>query len=213
MRFSDKYGRKRHQRNIHDHSCTLPCPVYKCERNRSSFGRPDKFHHHVRTEHYNPQEFLFPMEACRQGPFSGEALKNHLEDIHRAQSSRQTYLDDVLRSIQMRRIEAGPSCLAQLKDEGIYCPFNKIVCLFRCKEGQLQSHLQYQHIFMDPSDGTKVPAWELPKENCHGSNHSDFVALGSGNCPVCYKEIHNLQMFVSPRVARVLHKQYLLYHL
>jgi hypothetical protein len=65
--FSRNYELKRHQRNIHDRTFTLLCPVYGCNRNTQLFRRPDKFHEHVK-KHNNPQRFLCLIERMPERP-------------------------------------------------------------------------------------------------------------------------------------------------
>jgi hypothetical protein len=165
--FPRKYELARHERNVHNRSFTLLCPVYGCSRTTNPFGRPDKFREHMR-KHRQSGKFLCIIEDCRKGPFTQTELEDHLNSCHR-EKSNQPYLEVVLKALNLRatEFEDGLSLFEDVRS----CPLAFLGCSFIGED--ISKHLT-THELVDRSRGY-IAIKSIQKE----------WSWGTVTCPMC----------------------------
>lgn len=101
LTFPRSYELRRHQDNVHQRKDIYLCPVYDCKRAHNSLPRGDKLREHYRKKHTNADQFICFFKDCREGPFTKDELRNHLEEEQRKGTHKEPYLDSILNALKV----------------------------------------------------------------------------------------------------------------
>jgi len=139
--FARKYDVERHERNVHDRTVNILCPVYGCNRATKPFARLDKFQEHFRhKKHVSAGKLMCPVDGCSFGPGNRTQLEQHLISQPHPSCAKQPHLIGIIRTLQIR----DPKYLLQrrLKGEDA-CPLRIAGCTFRlsAEEPDMTSHV------------------------------------------------------------------------